>query len=194
MTGTYQYMPRAAPVPGVEYPLTVKYCGGEFCLFCCQLSLNVQECTMPVEYCEFSPAPEKCREWLEKNLPEEFDQLRTGEDGIASGVDAPTKGRQVRGGKGTSRKPVKQKINVFKTSRGKKKFTTSVIGLSTFGIDLKAASKVFGQKFATGSSVTGNGDEIVIQGDVKDEIIDILTEKWPEIDEDLIEDLGEMKR
>lgn len=49
------------------------------------------------------------------------------------------------------------------------------------GIELKAASKVFGQKFATGSSVTGNGDEIVIQGDVKDEIIDILTEKWPEV-------------
>ncbi|KAF8560550.1 hypothetical protein P879_09452 [Paragonimus westermani] len=179
MTGTYQYMPRAAPVPGAEYPLTVKYCG---------------ECSMPVEYCEFSPTPEKCLAWLEKNLPGEFDQLRTGEDGIASGPDAPAKGRQVRGGKGTSRRTVKQKINVFKTSRGKKKFTTSVIGLSTFGVDLKAASKVFGQKFATGSSVTGNGDEIVIQGDVKDEIIDILTEKWPEIDEDLIEDLGEMKR
>ncbi|KER27479.1 hypothetical protein T265_05509 [Opisthorchis viverrini] len=49
------------------------------------------------------------------------------------------------------------------------------------GIELKVASKVFGQKFATGSSVTGNGDEIVIQGDVKDEIIDLLTEKWPEV-------------
>ena len=49
------------------------------------------------------------------------------------------------------------------------------------GIELKVASKVFGQKFATGSSVTGNGDEIVIQGDVKDDIIDLLTEKWPEV-------------
>ncbi|GAA53801.1 density-regulated protein [Clonorchis sinensis] len=97
-------------------------------------------------------------------------------------AEAPAKGRQVRGGKGSApRKPAKQKITVFKTSRGKKKFTTSVVGLSTFGIELKVASKVFGQKFATGSSVTGNGDEIVIQGDVKDEIIDLLTEKWPEV-------------
>jgi translation initiation factor 1 (eIF-1/SUI1) len=34
------------------------------------------------------------------------------------------------------------------------------------GIDLKVAAKFFGQRFACGSSVTGE-DEIVIQGDVK---------------------------
>jgi len=38
------------------------------------------------------------------------------------------------------------------------------------------------------------GDEIVIQGDVKDDLFDILPEKWPEIDEDLIDDIGEKKR
>ncbi|KAA0192424.1 density-regulated protein [Fasciolopsis buskii] len=166
MASEYHYMERTGPVPGIEYPLSVKYCG---------------ECTMPLEYCEFSPAPDKCHAWLEKNLPEEFEMMSTKEEGTGSSTEAHSKGRQVRGGKGTSRKTVKQKIQVFKTSRGKKKYTTSVIGLSTFGIELKAASKVFGQKFATGSSVTGNGDEIVIQGDVKDEIIDILTEKWPEV-------------
>ena len=57
----------------------------------------------------------------------------------------------------------------------------SIIFSSHIGIDLKTASKTFGQKFATGSSVTGNGDEIMIQGDVKDDLIDILTEKWPEV-------------
>jgi density-regulated protein DRP1 len=61
------------------------------------------------------------------------------------------------------------------------------------GIDLKAATKFFGTKFACGSSVTGD-DEIVIQGDVKDELFDIIPEKWPEIDEDFIEDLGDQKR
>lgn len=55
------------------------------------------------------------------------------EEGTGSSTEAHSKGRQVRGGKGTSRKTVKQKIQVFKTSRGKKKYTTSVIGLSTFG-------------------------------------------------------------
>jgi density-regulated protein DRP1 len=47
-------------------------------------------------------------------------------------------------------------------------------------IDLKVASKFFGTKFACGSSVTGD-DEIVIQGDVKDELFDIIPEKWPEV-------------
>lgn len=47
-------------------------------------------------------------------------------------------------------------------------------------IDLKVASKFFGTKFACGSSVTGD-DEIVIQGDVKDDLFDVIPEKWPEV-------------
>lgn len=86
---------------------------------------------------------------------------------------------------------------------------------------MKVAAKFFGTKFACGSSVTGD-DEIVIQGDVKDDLFDIIPEKWPEviimsmylhahnvwtnswflltnfnifqIDEDSIEDLGDQKR
>lgn len=63
----------------------------------------------------------------------------------------------------------------------------------TIDIDLKVAAKLFGTKFACGSSVTGD-DEIVIQGDVKDDLFDFIPEKWPEIDEDFIEDLGDQKR
>lgn len=58
-------------------------------------------------------------------------------------------------------------------------------------IDLKVAAKYFGTKFACGSSVTGD-DEIVIQGDVKDDLFSVIPEKWPEIDE--IDDLGDQKR
>lgn len=47
-------------------------------------------------------------------------------------------------------------------------------------IDLKVAAKFFGTKFACGSSVTGD-DEIVIQGDVKDDLFDVIPEKWPEV-------------
>lgn len=65
--------------------------------------------------------------------------------------------------------------------------------LSFPGIDLKLAAKFFGSKFACGSSVTGE-DEIVIQGDVKDDLFDVVPEKWPEIDEDNIDDLGDLKR
>lgn len=46
-------------------------------------------------------------------------------------------------------------------------------------IDLKVAAKFFGSKFACGSSVTGD-DEIVIQGDVKDDLFDVIPEKWPQ--------------
>ena len=61
------------------------------------------------------------------------------------------------------------------------------------GIDLKVASKFFGQKFACGASITGD-DEIVIQGDFKDDLFDLIPEKWPDIDEDWIEDIGTKKR
>ena len=44
-------------------------------------------------------------------------------------------------------------------------------------IDLKTASKFFAGKFSCGSSISGE-DEIVIQGDVKDDMFDILPEKW----------------
>lgn len=85
-------------------------------------------------------------------------------------------------------------------------------------IDLKIAAKFFGSKFACGSSVTGD-DEIVIQGDVKDDLFEVIPEKWPQvsqflkegktnakvlnrkivafffqIDEDSIDDLGDQKR
>lgn len=81
---------------------------------------------------------------------------------------------------------------MYRVNRGKKKFVTIVSGLGTFEIDLKEAAKFFASKFACGSSVTGE-DEIVIQGDVKDDLFDIITEKWPDIEEDMIEDMGERK-
>ena len=52
--------------------------------------------------------------------------------------------------------------------------------LSLSDIDLKTASKFFASRFSCGSSVTGD-DEIVIQGDFKDDLFDILTEKWPDV-------------
>jgi len=44
---------------------------------------------------------------------------------------------------------------------------------------LKAAAKKFANKFATGASVSKNNqnqDEIIVQGDVSDEIFDFITE------------------
>uniref|UniRef100_A0A1Q3F9X7 Density-regulated protein n=1 Tax=Culex tarsalis TaxID=7177 RepID=A0A1Q3F9X7_CULTA len=196
---------QAGPKEGVAYPLSVQYCG---------------HCSMPLEYCEYYPEYEKCKQWLERNLPSEFERIKLGTaEGGSSGGGATAGGtgsgdkaggddgagggdedkkRQKRGGKGMlkSKKPkddVPKKICLSRSARGKKKSVTVVTGLGTFDIDLKVAAKFFGTKFACGSSVTGD-DEIVIQGDVKDELFDVIPDKWPEIDEDLIDDLGDQKR
>ena len=70
---------------------------------------------------------------------------------------------------------------------------SSIIGFPLTEIDLKVASKFFGSRFACGSSVTGE-DEIVIQGDVKDELFDVLTEKWPQVLRSLLSTLSPKRR
>nr|CAD7438425.1 unnamed protein product [Timema bartmani] len=178
------------PQPNVSYPLSVLYCGN---------------CSMPIEYCEYYPEYDKCKQWLEKNLPTEFEKIYhlsfrfcsgDKEDGDGAGAEEEKK-RQKRGGKGMMKTKKKEdgpkQVYVSRAPRGKKKSVTVVTGLSSFDIDLKVAAKFFGTKFACGSSVTGD-DEIVIQGDVKDDLFDIIPEKWPDIDEDFIEDLGDQKR
>ncbi|XP_053666288.1 density-regulated protein homolog isoform X2 [Anopheles marshallii] len=167
------------PKAGVTYPLTVAYCGN---------------CSMPLEYCEYYPDYEKCKQWLEKNLPGEFERMKMGAPADTDEGKKPQK----RGGKGImktkkAKDDVPKKVCLSRSARGKRKSVTVVTGLATFDIDLKLAAKFFGTKFACGSSVTGD-DEIVIQGDVKDELFDIIPEKWPEIDEDFIDDLGDQKR
>jgi len=67
-----------------SYPLKVFYCGN---------------CSLPPEYCDFSSDTDRCREWLEKYLPDEFNRIMTC-SGTAGGDDSDEKKRQKRGGKG----------------------------------------------------------------------------------------------
>jgi len=185
--GDERFFTYTGPAADTEYPIEVLYCG---------------ECSMPVEYCEYYPNYEKCKIWLEKNLPDEFERLAAGgdeEDKKDDGADGEKKKRQTRGGKGMVKAKKKsstpQKVAFFRAPRGKKKYVTVVQGLGSNDIDLKDASKYFANKFSCGSSVPVAGeDEIVIQGDVTVDLFDIISEKWPTIDEDNIEDRGEMKR
>ncbi|KAF7627207.1 Glyco_trans_2-like domain-containing protein [Meloidogyne graminicola] len=162
----------------LSYPLNVQYCG---------------VCTMPIEYCEFSGMQDKCKDWLIKNLPDlatEQLQINEGE----SGEQQAEKRHQKRGGKGSistlisskqtkkGAKETKQKITLKTETRSKNKSVTVVKGLLTCNIDLKVASKLFSNRFACGCSIAGN-DELIIQGDFKDELLDLIPEKWG-IDED----------
>ncbi|KAG8146075.1 hypothetical protein E2320_012481 [Naja naja] len=199
--------------PDVDYPLRVLYCG---------------VCSLPTEYCEYMPDMAKCRQWLEKNFPNEFAKLTVEncpkqDSGIGEGQgtigEEEEKKKQKRGnyllytsgapqagqgklsgcwggGRGQikqKKKTVPQKVTIAKIPRAKKKYVTRVCGLATFEIDLKEAQRFFAQKFSCGASVTGE-DEIIIQGDFTDDIIEVIQEKWPEVDDDSIEDLGEVKK
>lgn len=87
------------------------------------------------------------------------------------------------------------RVQIKRVERNKRKYVTAVSGLELFGLDLKKVAKDFGKKFATGSSVTktaSGGEEIVVQGDVSDEIEEFLLEKYegviPEDNIELVED------
>lgn len=72
------------------------------------------------------------------------------------------------------------KVLIKRQERTKRKMITAIQGLELFNIDLKKASKLFANKFATGSSVSKNNqgdDEIVIQGDVAYEVEEMLLKK-----------------
>ena len=104
------------------------------------------------------------------------------------------KKKQTRGGKAmktlTKKKEVKKEIIVGRSMRARKKYVTLVRGLKSCDLDLKKSSKGFGQKFACGSSVTGD-DEITVQGDVVDDIIDYIVDVLG-IDIDFVRDGGDL--
>lgn len=158
------------------YPLEVEYCG---------------ICALPPEYCEYGAGgePEKCKEWLKAHLPDLYDELTQATEELSLDGEEKKK-RQTRGGKAnklvTKQKAAEKKVILSTETRSKKKAVTIIKGLSTFEIDPKKASKLLSNRFACGASVSG--DEIVIQGDVADDLIDFIQEKWPEIDDDSIED------
>lgn len=69
-------------------------------------------------------------------------------------------------------------------------------GTALTGVSLQVA-KDFGKKFATGSSVTklpSGGEEIVVQGDVSDELEEFILEKYKDVPEDNIEFVDDKKK
>lgn len=86
-------------------------------------------------------------------------------------------------------------VIIKRVERNKRKYVTAVSGLEAFGLENKKVAKDLAKKFATGASVTklpAGGEEIVVQGDVSDEIEEFLLEKWgkliPEDNIELVED------
>jgi len=123
--------------PGVSYPIIVHYCG---------------ECTMPIEYCEYSGKTDRCRIWLEQNLPKALDEqlsVKKSEASTEKIVPEDDKKHQKRGGKGMSKSEKEKeskkptKITLKTATRSKNKSVTIVKGLGSYGIESKTASKFF---------------------------------------------------
>ncbi|CAH1425227.1 unnamed protein product [Lactuca virosa] len=174
-------------------PVQVLYCG---------------VCGLPAEYCEFGPDFEKCKPWLIQNAAEIYpdllqdanakevdkvsNQLQSSSiaDGTsASGSSAPKQEpvKKLPGGK--IKKKERQEVIIEKVTRNKRKSITTIKGLELFGIKLSEASKKLGKKFATGASVVKGPtekDQIDVQGDIAYEIVDFITQTWPDVPETAI--------
>ncbi|EKD20963.1 hypothetical protein LZ554_002965 [Drepanopeziza brunnea f. sp. 'monogermtubi'] len=167
-------------------------------------------CSLPPEYCEFGGTVKKCQEWLEKNHENMYDRLYS-DDALAAATSSLSVDAQKRAEKDAHKKALKaeaaeakqaatiksSKVIIKRVERNKRKFVTAVTGLEAFNLDNKKVAKDFGKKFACGSSVAkipSGGEEIVVQGDVSEEIEEFLLEKYPVIPEDNIELVEDKKK
>ena len=83
----------------------------------------------------------------------------------------------------------KQEVVIEKVIRNKRKCITTVKGLELFGVKLSDASKKLGKKFATGASVVKGPtekDQIDVQGDISYDIVEFITDTWPDVPESAI--------
>ncbi|CAG8698448.1 15729_t:CDS:2 [Cetraspora pellucida] len=162
--------------------------------------LNATVCSLPPEYCEFGPTLDKCKKWLQEKQPEMFDKLyseraypemseqlaKTSLEDQKPNNDAEDKKKAKEAAKieRELQKKMSSKVIITRIARNKRKCVTNVFGLENFDIDLKKAAKSFATKFACGSSVVKNNqgnDEIVVQGDVSDDLFDFILETWPDV-------------
>lgn len=161
-------------------------------------------CSLPAEYCEFGPDLEKCKPWLIENAPDLYPDLaeelnskeadKVGEQFQSTGISSPAssapKAEEVKrlpGGK--IKKKDKKEVVIEKVVRNKRKCITTVKGLELFGVKLSDASKKLGKKFATGASVVKGPTEkeqIDVQGDISYDIVEFITDTWPDVPETAI--------
>ncbi|RKO86385.1 translation initiation factor SUI1 [Blyttiomyces helicus] len=178
-----------APLPPQDWPKTevrdVIYCAG------------------PPEYCDYGQTVDACRQWLAQEHPEMFARLWPELD-----LQKTMEGVTLTDAEGTEQKKPKEtkaekekkkkasaRVTIKRVERTKRKCVIAVTGMENFDVDLKKAAKLFATKFACGASVTKNPqglDEIIVQGDVQDDIYDLILETWEQVPEEQI-DLTEGK-
>lgn len=156
-------------------PVHVLYCG---------------VCTLPVEYCEFGRKFKECKKWLKANYPEEYNKLYVSEDSHISSLSKEREEqisqslekmqlKEERKQARELRKLKQERILIKRIRRTKHKNIIAISNLDQFDVDMKKLAKKFASKFATGASVSKNlekREEIIIQGDVGEEVEEYLQE------------------
>lgn len=158
-------------------------------------------CTLPVEFCEFGKTFKKCKAWLEENDPETFQKLYNTDGQVTSSLSSE---REAQISSSLAKMQLKEerkqerelenlknsKILIKRIPRTKHKHICAIANLEVLGndTDLKKMAKFFASKFATGASVSKNAekkDEVVIQGDVANEVeeylLNLMAEKGLEL-------------
>lgn len=149
-------------------PVTVEYC---------------PNCSMPFDFCDFGDKWDTgvCYEESYRRYPEIFGTVEALAEQMAKAtVSQPRK-----------KKPeVRQEVTLQRSSRSKRKVVTTVTGLHLFGVKLEAAAKLFAKHFASGAGVVkgvpGQMDKIDCQGDVEDQLVELIMTQYPEITDDKI--------
>ncbi|KAJ1833794.1 Translation machinery-associated protein 22 [Coemansia sp. RSA 2711] len=169
-------------------------------------------CSLPPEYCEFSPSRKKCEQWLQGAHPGEHERLY-GDQAIAQKMAMTSLSEEKEAKEAAKMEKAEQKsearmardmekkkaskVVIKRIERSKRKSVTTVFGLDVFGIDLKSTAKMFASHFACGGSVAKNPqglDEIVVQGDFTHEIQDIILAKFPKVPRENVEIGAEEKK
>jgi density-regulated protein len=89
------------------------------------------------------------------------------------------------------------KVLIKRVERNKRKYVTVLSGLEAWGLENKKVSKDLGKKFATGASVVkppAGGEEIVVQGDLSEEVEDWILATYKDIPGDNIELIEDKKK
>ncbi|CAD8048732.1 unnamed protein product [Paramecium sonneborni] len=154
-------------------------------------------CTLPVEFCSFSKAPQECKEWLKtsyKDLyailyPEDL-KLEQEKQGALQQqqqivqqqiLEQPPEKKKKKKVKVTESEMVYIKVK----ERNRNKFITTLSGLEKHGLDIKEAQKKISKKFGCGSSINEKG-AIELQGDLSVELEEWIPKEYPSIKEDMI--------
>lgn len=164
------------------------------------LPLYCSLCSMPFEYCAWSPSALRCKTSMKEDNPSLFAKYYA-EEVLQEGMqklDVTEQQSQPQVKKDDIAKREmkdaerlkKARVIIQTIFRSPRKSVTHIVGMEDWRLDIKAMCKMFANKFACGCAPSKNAagiEEIIIQGDFADELPDIISEFYPQIPRSQIE-------